>query len=30
MLTARAGLIADNIRRTAGGKPPINAIDPVS
>ena len=30
MLTARAGLIADNIRRTARGKPPINAIDPVS
>jgi len=30
MLTTRASLIADNIRRTARGEPPLNAIDPVS
>jgi phosphoglycerate dehydrogenase-like enzyme len=30
MLTARAGLIAENIRRTGRGEPPLNAIDPAS
>ena len=30
MLDARAGLIADNIGRTARGEPPLNAIDPAS
>lgn len=27
MLEARAKLIAGNIERTAGGEPPINAVD---